>query len=100
MKAKYLRPLAALIAFAAAISVEAGVSRAQYGQTPPAQSGQPAPGAPAPGDKDKGDKGKPAPVNKAEEDAYKALYAARTGSPATQIQLGEDFVTKFPQSTI
>ena len=38
------------------------------------------------------------PVNKKEEDAYKAFYAARSGSPATQIQLGEDFVKKFPQS--
>ena len=41
---------------------------------------------------------KPAPVNKAEEEAHKALYAARTGSPATQIQLAEDFVAKYPQS--
>ena len=38
------------------------------------------------------------PVNKAEEDAYKAFFAARTGSPATQIQLGEDFIAKFPNS--
>jgi len=87
-----------MLVVAMGISVGAGVSRAQYGQAPPVPSGQPAPGTPAPGDKDKGDKGKPAPINKAEEDAYKALYAARTGSPATQIQLGEDFVTKFPQS--
>jgi tetratricopeptide (TPR) repeat protein len=98
MKAKFFRSSAAMLVVAMGISVGAGVSRAQYGQAPPAQSGQPAPGTSAPGDKDKGEKGKPAPVNKAEEDAYKALYAARTGPPATQIQLGEDFVTKFPQS--
>ena len=98
MKAKLFRSSAAMLVAALGLSVGAGISRAQYGQASTPQSGQPAPGTPAPGDKDKGDKGKPAPVNKAEEDAYKALYAARTGSPATQIQMGEDFVNKFPQS--
>jgi tetratricopeptide (TPR) repeat protein len=47
-------------------------------------------------DKDKG-KGGPQ-INKAEEDAYKAFYAARGGSPATQVQLGEAFIMKFPMS--
>jgi tetratricopeptide (TPR) repeat protein len=37
-------------------------------------------------------------VNKAEEAAYKALLAAQNGDPATRIQLGEDFATKFPTS--
>jgi tetratricopeptide (TPR) repeat protein len=98
MKAKFLRSSAALLAFAVAISVGASVSRAQYGgggPAIPAQPAQPPAGTPAPGGT-----AKPAapPVNKAEEEAYKALYAARTGPPATQIQMGEDFVTKYPQS--
>jgi len=46
----------------------------------------------------KAEKGKGPQVNKAEEDAYKALFDSRGGSPQQQIQLGEDFVTKFPQS--
>ncbi len=46
--------------------------------------------------KDKGDKNQK--IDKKEEAAYKAFYAARTGDPNVQIQLGEDFATKFPQS--
>jgi tetratricopeptide (TPR) repeat protein len=37
-------------------------------------------------------------VNKAEEAAYKAFLASQNGDPATRIQLGEDFTTKFPTS--
>jgi tetratricopeptide (TPR) repeat protein len=37
-------------------------------------------------------------VNKAEETAYKTFLASQTGDPATRIQLGEDFATKFPTS--
>jgi len=97
MKAKFLKSSVALLALVVAVSVRAGVSKAQYGggQAVPAQPAQPpkgTPEAPAAGT------AKPAPVNKAEEEAYKALYAARTGSPATQIQLAEDFVAKYPQS--
>lgn len=45
------------------------------------------------------DKDKNAPkVNKAEEAAYKAFYDARTSPPQMQIQLGEEFVLKFPMS--
>jgi tetratricopeptide (TPR) repeat protein len=97
MTAKFLKSSVALLALVGAVSVRAGVSKAQYGggQAVPAQPAQPpkgTPEAPAAGT------AKPAPVNKAEEEAYKALYAARTGSPATQIQLAEDFVAKYPQS--
>ena len=97
MKAKFLKSSVALLALVGAVSVRAGVSKAQYGggQAVPAQPAQPpkgTPEAPAAGT------AKPAPVNKAEEEAYKALYAARTGSPATQIRLAEDFVAKYPQS--
>src|SRR5882757_6939010 len=97
MKAKFFRSTAAFLAFAAAISIGATVSKAQYGgggganvpmqQAPPEKKG------------DKGDKGdKGEKVNKAEEAAYKAVYAARTGSPESQIPLCEDFIAKFPQS--
>jgi len=37
-------------------------------------------------------------VNKAEENAYKALLAAQNGDPATRIQICEDFAAKFPTS--
>jgi tetratricopeptide (TPR) repeat protein len=37
-------------------------------------------------------------VNKAEEAAYKALLAAQGSDPPARIQLGEDFVVKFPMS--
>ena len=96
MKAKFLRSSAALLAFGVAISVGAGVSKAQYGggkEIPP----QPAKPPAAPPDAPSGPAKAP-PVNKAEEAAYKALYAARTGTPESQIPLCEEFVTKFPQS--
>jgi tetratricopeptide (TPR) repeat protein len=98
MKAKFFRSTAAFLAFAVAISIGATVSKAQYGggggANVPMQQAPPA-------DKkaDKGDKGdKDAKVNKAEEAAYKGVYAARTGSPESQIPLCEDFIAKFPQS--
>jgi len=97
MKAKFLRSSTALLVFAVVISVGTGVSQAQYGgggKEIPAQPAQPPAATPAA----PGGAAKAPPVNKAEEGAYKALYAARTGSPATQIQMGEEFVTKFPQS--
>ncbi len=37
-------------------------------------------------------------VNKAEEAAYKAFLASQNADPATRIQLGEDFATKYPSS--
>ncbi len=92
MRARCSRWTVALLIFIGAISVGAGVSRAQYTQQQPAKS--------TPAQSDKGDKGKQAApdVNKPEEDAYKALYDAHTGTPEIQIQLGEDFLKKFPQS--
>jgi tetratricopeptide (TPR) repeat protein len=94
MKAKFLKSSVALLVFTVTISVGAGVSKAQYGGGGKDTPAQPAPGTPAPADKG----GKPAPVNKAEEAAYKALYADRTGTPESQIPLCEDFIAKFPQS--
>jgi len=77
-----------LLVFAAAISIGPVNSSAQYTQQQPGKNMP----------EEKGEKGKGPQVNKAEEDAYKALYEARGGSPQTQIQLGEDFVAKFPES--
>ena len=97
MKAKFLRSSAALLAFGVAISVGARVSKAQYGgggkDIPPQPAKPPAAAPDAPSGP-----AKAPPVNKAEEAAYKALYAARTGTPESQIPLCEEFVTKFPQS--
>jgi tetratricopeptide (TPR) repeat protein len=91
MTARFLRWTTALLIFLGAISMGSGVLRAQYDQPSMNPQGQ--------NDKDK-DKGKPAapPVNKAEEDAYKAFFEARSAAPPTRIQLGEDFIKKFPQS--
>src|SRR5258708_1098056 len=91
MTAKFFRGPVALLVFIVAISAGASVSWAQYDDPmpqPPMQqpSANPAPKQAAP------------KVNKAEEDGYKALYAARTGPPAGQVQLAEDFIKKFPMS--
>jgi tetratricopeptide (TPR) repeat protein len=92
MKAKLFRWSATLLGLTVAISAGAGVSRAQYGQAP---SPAPAQNAPAPKDSGKAPAQK---VNKAEEAAYKNVLAAQSGDPAMQIQVGEDFITKFPMS--
>jgi len=88
MRATRSRWGVALLVFAAAISIGPVNSSAQYTQQQPGKNMP----------EEKGEKGKGPQVNKAEEDAYKALYEARGGSPQTQIQLGEDFVAKFPES--
>jgi tetratricopeptide (TPR) repeat protein len=85
MTAKFFNWSAAVIGLTVALSFGAGVSSA----------GQPASYA-QDKDKDKGDKKEK--VNKAEEAAYKAFFAAQGADPAMQIQLGEDFITKFPMS--
>ncbi len=93
MTAKFFKGALALLVFSISISVGAGVASAQYDQQIQTNP-QPAQNPPA-------DKAKPAgpPVNKAEEDAYKAFFAARKGgTPDAQMKLGEDFITKFPQS--
>jgi tetratricopeptide (TPR) repeat protein len=87
MTARFLRIPASLLVLSMAISLGAGLSKAGLQPSAAAQ------------DKDKGkDKDKDKKVNKAELAAYNAFVAAQTGSPATQIQLGEDFVTKYPDS--
>jgi len=45
---------------------------------------------------DKGEKKEK--INKAEEAAYKNVLAAQNGDPSARIQVGEDFVAKFPMS--
>jgi len=89
MTAKFLRGSASIVVFLVLIFEGAGVCSAQYDQSmPPATSGTPA----------QNNSAKPAPpkVNKAEEDAYKGL--THPTGPAAQIQQGEDFITKFPDS--
>jgi tetratricopeptide (TPR) repeat protein len=92
MTAKLLNWSAAVLVLTVAIFLGAGISSAQYSQ--PA-SPAPAPTQNTPPAKESG---KPPKVNKAEEAAYKAFLAAQTADPTTKIQLGEDFVTKFPMS--
>ena len=89
MTAKLFRGSASIVVFLVLIFAGAGVCSAQYDQSmPPATSGTPAQNNTA--------KQAPPKINKAEEDAYKALTHA--SGPAGQIQLGEDFVKKFPDS--
>jgi tetratricopeptide (TPR) repeat protein len=92
MTAKFFNWSAALLGLTVAISLGAGVSGAQYGQSS-APAAPPMQNAPAPKDSGKAPK-----INKAEEAAYKSVLAAQGGDPAMQIQVGEDFITKFPMS--
>jgi tetratricopeptide (TPR) repeat protein len=94
MTAKFFRFPAALFGLTVAIFFSAGLASAQYGgaaapppATAPAQNTPPAK-----------DAGKAPKVNKAEEAAYKTVLAAQGGDPMMQIQVGEDFITKFPMS--
>jgi tetratricopeptide (TPR) repeat protein len=80
MKAKHFTFLAALCVFAVAGSVGSGVSKAGEQPRVPQK------------------KGSAAPVVKPEDEAYKALFAARLGAPEPQIPLGEDFIKKYPMS--
>jgi tetratricopeptide (TPR) repeat protein len=94
MTVKHFKWTAALLALAVAMFVHTESSSAQYGapaSAPPPQS----PGQNTPPPKDSG---KPQKVNKAEEAAYKNVLAAQGGDPAMQIQVGEDFIAKFPMS--
>jgi tetratricopeptide (TPR) repeat protein len=94
MTAKFFKFSAAMFGLTVAIFLGAGISRAQYGQ---AASPSPAP-APTQNTPPAKESGKPQKINKAEEAAYKNVLAAQGGDPAMQIQIGEDFITKFPMS--
>jgi len=87
MTSKSLKGSAALLVFGALISTGAGVCSAQYDQAPPPTA--PAQNGPA--------KAAAPKINKAEEDAYKAL-SARANGPSAIIPLAEDFIKKFPDS--
>jgi len=94
MTAKFFNGSAAVLGLTVAIFLGAGTSSAQYGQSSaPAPAPTPTQNAPAPKDSGKAPK-----INKAEEAAYKNVLAAQGGDPAMQIQVGEDFITKFPMS--
>ena len=94
MKAKFINWAAAVLGLTVALSLGAGTSSAQYGG---AASPSPAP-TPAQNTPPAKESGKPQKVNKAEEAAYKNVLAAQGGDPAMQIQVGEEFITKFPMS--
>jgi len=70
---------------------EQSSSQQQNPPKPPAQPTQPGQAKSAPPETS------PPPVNKEEEDAYKTLFETKD-NPARKIQLGEDFLKKFPQS--
>lgn len=85
MTAKFFRGSAALLSLAIALTFGVSVSSAKQ----PARYAQ---------DKDKEKGEKKEKVNKAEEAAYKNVLAAQGGDPAMEIQVSEDFITKFPTS--
>jgi tetratricopeptide (TPR) repeat protein len=85
MTAKFLRGPAALLVFVVAISGGTVVCKAQFDQLP--QS------TPSNSEKQAAPK-----INKKEEAAYKAFYAARGAAPPNQVQMGEDFIKEFPAS--
>lgn len=85
MTAKFFNRSAAVLGLTVALFAGAGISSA----------GQPASYAQ---DKDKEKGQKKEKINKAEEAAYKNVLAAQGADPAMQIQVGEDFITKFPMS--
>src|SRR5260370_6056662 len=77
----------------------AGQSKAsgQQHQPPPPQQTQPKPAQPSAFSLD--DSNAPPPVSsKAEDDAYKALMDAKANDVPHRIQLGEEFIAKYPQS--
>ena len=94
MTAKFFKFSAALLGLTLALLIGADVSAAPYGQAA-SPSSAPTPAQNTPPAKESG---KPQKVNKAEEAAYKNVLAAQGGDPAMQIQVGEDFITKFPMS--
>jgi tetratricopeptide (TPR) repeat protein len=94
MTAKIFNGSAAVLGLTVAIFLGAGTSNAQYGAaSAPTPAPSPTQNTPAPKDSGKAPK-----INKAEEAAYKNVLAAQGGDPAMQIQIGEDFITKFPMS--
>jgi len=94
MTAKLCNWSVTVLGLTVAIFLGAGTSSAQYGQSSaPSPAPMPTQNAPAPKESGKAPK-----INKAEEAAYKNVLAAQGGDPAMQIQVGEDFVTKFPMS--
>jgi hypothetical protein len=94
MTAKFFKFSAALLGLTVATLLGAGICNAQYSQSA-APSPMPTPTQNTPPAKESG---KPPKVNKVEEAAYKNVLAAQGGDPAFQMQVGEDFITKFPMS--
>ena len=93
MTGKHLRWSAAFFGLMVGVFFNVGIVHAQYGKAAPQPAPMPAQNQPAPKESEKGPK-----VNKAEEAAYKAFFSTQGSDPAQQIQLGEDFAAKFPNS--
>lgn len=88
---KTVWPALLALLFTSVAWVGQGYGQQQNPPKPPAQPAPPGQAAPAqPGTL-------PPPVNKEEEDAYKTLFEMK-GNAERKIQLGEDFLKKFPQS--
>ncbi len=68
----------------------------QQQQPPPPQQNQPKPAQPSAFSLD--DPNAPLPASKEEDDAYKAAMDAKANDVPRRIQLGEEFVAKYPQS--
>jgi len=108
MKVIY-RTIACLALLALVISAPAAAQQQGQGQsqqpppTPPKQPGQAPPKQPAqPGQAPPGqlptDQPAAPPLNKEEEDGYKAFYDTKATEFTLQITLGEEFLAKFPES--
>lgn len=84
-----LRKLAGLVLLSLLVTLSVAAQGAQQQQPPPPPPA-PTPAEPAP----------PAapPVNQEEEDAYKAFFNHPREDAQKQVQLGEEFVAKFPES--
>ena len=93
MVAKFSKWGFALLLCAGGLVIGAPGARAQYEGGPPVQDQMP---APMPSNQEQ----RPAApkVNKEEEAAYKELFASRSSDVGKQIQLGENFAEKFPES--
>ena len=93
MTAKFSKWGFALLLCAGGLAIAAPNASAQYEGGPPMPEPMP---MPLPSNQEQ----RPAApkVNKEEEAAYKELFSARSVDAAKQIQLGENFVKKFPDS--
>jgi tetratricopeptide (TPR) repeat protein len=97
-----LRPIAiGLRIMLLTVAVNVGLAAVCFAQgAPPSLKGTPPPSSSSP-NAPQADQNAPPPapkVDPAEEAAYKAFFDAGTGTPDNRIQLGNDFLQKYPTS--